>query len=65
MAKRLIITISKDGTEVKIEAEGFVGESCKDATQLLVEALGTLTEDTPKQELYHSWLPGEVENGLG
>jgi hypothetical protein len=65
MDKKLIVTISPDGTSVKVEAEGYVGESCKDATQLLIEALGTMTDDQDKPELYHSWLPGSVANGNG
>jgi hypothetical protein len=65
MSKQLTITISPDGSDVKIEAEGYVGESCKDATASLIRAIGTLTENTDKPELYHSYLPGGVVNSNG
>lgn len=39
MSREVKITIGKDG-KVKIDAEGFTGEGCKDLTKVLEEKLG-------------------------
>ena len=65
MPKEIIFTIRKDGT-VRIEAEGFVGGECKDATEAFRKALGGVTlSDKDKPEIYLSYLPGAVENRNG
>lgn len=39
VAKRIDVVISKDGS-VSIEAHGYVGEACEEATRDLEKALG-------------------------
>ena len=50
MTKKIIITIDKIGNPT-IEAEGFVGESCKDATKGLIAAFGGKTKIEDKPEI--------------
>jgi len=50
--------ISLGQRSTTIETSGFVGEGCKTVTAALESALGTVTEDAPKQELY------ETESGV-
>lgn len=51
MSKQIKITIPLDG-EVTIEAIGFQGCGCTDATKVFEEALGAVTKRTKKTE-YH------------
>ena len=50
--KRTIEIIVSSAGEIRIEAVGFIGTSCKEATQALEEALGTVELSQPKPE-YH------------
>ena len=38
------VTVAKDG-EVTVEAQGFAGASCYEATRPIEAALGTVTDD--------------------
>jgi hypothetical protein len=49
--KKITVLVDKTGG-VKIETEGFQGKTCQDATKQLEAALGTVSADTPKQEMY-------------
>ena len=51
MKRTIEIVVSPTG-EIRIEAVGFVGSSCKEATKALEEALGTMTASQTKPE-YH------------
>jgi hypothetical protein len=51
MKRSLEIIVSPTG-EIQIEAVGFVGSACKEATKALEEALGTLKSSQTKPE-YH------------
>lgn len=65
MPEEIVFTIGKDGA-VKVEANGFVGEACKEATDAFQRALGgevLLGENKP--EIYQSYLPGTVGNYNG
>ncbi len=46
---QVIIDITPDG-ETTVEARGFQGVQCKDATSALERALGTTTKDVKKPE---------------
>ena len=48
--KKIIVKIHKGKTTV--QAEGFVGASCKDATNAFEMALGQVTEDEVTDEMY-------------
>lgn len=48
--KQLVFTIDKDGSTT-VEAVGFEGGSCKDATKAFEKALGT-TENVKKKPEY-------------
>jgi hypothetical protein len=50
--KTIKITISPDGSKVKVETSGFTGKSCKEATAEIEKALGAVTSDTPTKEMY-------------
>lgn len=54
------ITISPKG-KVNIEAIGFVGESCRDATAELERALGTVESTTDKPERWQQSPSHEVK----
>lgn len=49
--KQVIVKIALDGATV-VEAIGFTGTSCKDATRPIEEALGAVQKQTPKPEQY-------------
>ena len=51
MNRTIEIMVSPTG-EIHIEAVGFTGTSCKEATQALEEALGTVERSQTKPE-YH------------
>lgn len=51
MEQKIVVDISPDG-EVRIEAQGFVGCGCTEATRLLEQALGGRVERTLKPEYY-------------
>lgn len=52
MEKEIIIKFSLTTGEAKIEAKGFNGGSCKDATEFLKKSLGKCTEFKKKAEWY-------------
>jgi len=59
----ITITVPRDGISTgkaspKIEADGYTGESCKNATSAFEAALGTVTEDSPTSGMY------EVNDGV-
>ena len=51
--KKITIEIDAAGN-VKVEAHGYKGIGCKDATKALEKALGAVTEDKDKPELYEN-----------
>ena len=48
--KKIIVTLV-DG-KATVKADGYKGETCKDATRLIEKALGQIIEDTPTSEMY-------------
>ena len=51
MGKKVIVKLGKDGS-VKVEAEGFVGSSCEDATKFIDDIFGKPTDKKLKPEYY-------------
>ncbi len=51
MTKKLIVTATPTGA-VTIEAEGFHGQGCTQASAFLEKALGTVTSRTDKPEMH-------------
>ena len=51
MSKSVIVTISKQG-EVSVDLHGFKGVGCAELTQAFTNALGTVSSETVKPELY-------------
>ena len=49
--KKLIVTAKPTGA-VSIEAEGFQGQGCTQASDFLVRALGTIESRTDKPEMH-------------
>lgn len=59
--KKIIVTISPEG-KIRVEAEGYSGNSCEEATNFL-KSLGTVTEENKKPEFYEApLLQEEVRN---
>lgn len=50
--EEVIIKISPDGSQVYVEAEGFVGEDCENFANDILEAFGTV-EKKRKPEFYN------------
>lgn len=55
--QKIIVKIPPDGT-ITVEAEGYAGNSCEDATKFL-KKLGAVTGETLKPEYYET--PLQVE----
>jgi hypothetical protein len=49
--KTIEITIDESG-KTTVEAQGFTGSSCTDATKAIEQALGAVSHDTKKPEYY-------------
>jgi hypothetical protein len=54
--------ISKDGQEVKAEAQGFTGPACMDTVKKLVVNIGRSTDDGRKPEFFQ---PGGAGVSIG
>jgi len=50
--KEIILKFSLETGEAKIEAKGFHGSSCQDATRFLKDTLGQMTDFQKKAEWY-------------
>ena len=50
--KTITVRINKDGSEVKVEADGFTGKSCTNATKDLLAKLGQEVDSHKKDEYY-------------
>lgn len=59
--KTIIVRIHKGQTSV--QAEGYAGASCKDATNALEKALGQVTADETTPEMYLEIDREHVSNG--
>lgn len=51
--RRMEIVIDAEG-KVRIDAIGFAGTSCKDATKVIEQALGAVESSQNKPELYQT-----------
>lgn len=47
MAKEIIVTVKPDGT-VQVEAVGYIGRECLNATKPFEDALGVISNRKPK-----------------
>lgn len=66
MAKSIIVTIPGKGlaegeTSVNVEAAGYSGSGCADASARFLDALGSVNEQELKAEYYE---PGEQQEHL-
>lgn len=52
MSKKITITISKDGSEIKSDATGFKGGECLQKAEALLRGLGQETESIKKPEFF-------------
>ncbi len=58
--------ISKGERKPTFEAEGFVGEGCRNATEIFQRALGSVAEETVKDAMYETEERREfLNNGSG
>lgn len=55
--QKIIVKILPDGS-MKVEAEGYAGSSCEEATKFL-KALGTVESETQKSEYFETPLQTE------
>jgi hypothetical protein len=53
MAEEIIVNIGPDG-EIGIDAQGFKGKGCTEATEFLEKGLGRVSETTKKAEYRQS-----------
>ena len=51
MNKIIEVTVSPAG-ETKVETKGFVGNTCRDASKFIEQALGTQNTETLKAEFH-------------
>ena len=59
MSREIVFKIRNDGTVV-VDAIGFTGEACVEATRKVIEALGLLEEEHNKPERFEY-----VAEGIG
>lgn len=52
MSKEVKVTISKDGSKMEWDAEGFRGTSCRDFAKDILKAVGTVEEERKKPAYY-------------
>ena len=50
--KEVIVRISRDGKNVKVEANGFTGEGCITATKALLDKFGGPQDTRHKDEFF-------------
>jgi len=55
--KRILVNISKDGSKVTVETDGYRGAACKEASEALLGALGETVSNKEKAEFYQDPLP--------
>ena len=61
----IILTFSFKTGEAKVDAQGFHGAVCQDATQFLRDALGEMKDFQKKEEWYEENLAtGEISSNL-
>lgn len=63
--KTLKITIDRTGTHVQMEADGFTGSSCRDATGPYLQKLGVRPEDVHEELRPEFQQETAVEQNLG
>lgn len=59
MAKEIIITVKSDGSTV-IEASGYAGRGCLNATKPFEDSLGVITQRKPKPVILQETEENEV-----
>lgn len=64
MSRSIIVKVSPTG-EITVEAEGFKGKSCIDATKAIEEALGTRTSRGLKPEFQRQEASQPLRQQLG
>jgi hypothetical protein len=62
--KRTIEVMVSPAGEIRIEAVGFVGTSCQEATKALQQALGTTARFQPKPEYHQQNRKAKQQLGL-
>lgn len=62
--KKLKVLIAKDG-KVTVEAEGYTGPSCAEATRKVAEALGKLDWGRAKPEYFETEITSQVTQSQG
>ena len=53
MQKTIEIVVDPTGA-ARLQTKGFPGATCRDASRLLEQALGTVSSDTPTAEMYQA-----------
>jgi hypothetical protein len=64
VTRRILVKVSLTG-EIRIEAEGFHGKGCTDATKALEDALGSRTARGLKPEFQRQGLTQSASQQLG
>lgn len=63
--KTLKVTIDRTGTRVQVEADGFTGSGCRDATEPYLRKLGLKPEDVHEELKPEFQQETSVEQNLG
>ena len=50
--KEVKVTISRDGSAVRVETEGFTGSGCLETTEPMLASLGNVETQDMKDEFY-------------
>ena len=61
--KQIVVTIDTDGNS-KVEAVGFSGSGCQDATKAIEAALGGVSDDVKKPEFFHGAGVGQQQKAV-
>ena len=64
MSRRILVKVSPTG-EIIVEAVGFQGKGCVDATKAIEEALGTRTSRGLKPEFQRQGITTPIRQQLG
>jgi hypothetical protein len=64
VSRRILVKVSPTGG-ITVEAEGFQGKGCTDATKAIEEALGSRTARTPKPEFQRNVASQPLRQQLG
>ena len=61
MTNQIIEVVISPTGETRVETKGFVGNSCRQASQFVEQALGVKVSESPTAEFYQAQPQGQTE----